>query len=286
MDSCEEHVTIVSGGIPLRAVICTPPDTSPAPALIICHGAFEYKERYLDMARYAARAGIAAMVPDMNGHGESGGERFEIQISRWVENIRDCIDFLTARREVDADRIAAFGLSTGGTAVIEAAIVEHRLKAVIAYAPTVRNVMTVPDMLIYFCVLPFGFLKKVFTGRPLAIPMPELVRGRKLAWDNDAHRSIMEDPYFKASYVPIPGALQASWVTTITRADQLAVPTLVIHGEADEVDRPLSSQMLYERLTCTKKLALLPEMGHVASVERHREKMYQLTVSWMHEHLC
>jgi uncharacterized protein len=285
MVSCEEFVTIVSGGIPLRAVIVSPSGISSTPALILCHGAFEYKERYLDMARYAARAGITTLVPDMHGHGESGGKRFEIQISRWIQNIRDCIDFLTARREVNADRIAAFGLSTGGTAVIEAAIVEQRLKAIIAYAPTVRNVMTVADMLLYFCVLPLGFLKKVFTGRPLAIPMPELVKGRKLAWDNDAHRSIIEDPYFQASYVPIPGALQASWVTTITRADQVTIPTLVMHGEADQVDSPLSSKMLYERLTCIKKLALLPEMGHVASVERHRDAMYRLTVSWLHEHL-
>ena len=101
-----------------------------------------------------ADAGIAALIPDMNGHGESGGDRYRISIARWIEDIRRGIDYLGRRDDTRGLATAAFGVSTGGTAVIEAALVEPRINTMVLLAPTVRNMMTPAEQLAYYILLP------------------------------------------------------------------------------------------------------------------------------------
>src|SRR5918997_614585 len=49
------------------------PAGTPWGGLVILHGAGSHKENHADMARAAARAGLAVVRYDMRGHGESGG---------------------------------------------------------------------------------------------------------------------------------------------------------------------------------------------------------------------
>ena len=40
----------------------------------MCHGFGSGKENHASFGEMAARAGYAALIPDLRGHGESGGE--------------------------------------------------------------------------------------------------------------------------------------------------------------------------------------------------------------------
>lgn len=233
------------------------------------------------MGTYLADAGIAALIPDMNGHGESGGDRYHVSISRWIEDIRRGIDYLGTRGDTRGLKTAAFGVSTGGTAVIETALVEPRIDALILLAPTVRNMMTPAEQLAYYVLLPFGYIKKYLTGRPLKIPLSELMKKKRMVRDDVLQCAMIKDPAFLASYLPIPGAHQASIVDTVKRAGAVRVPTLVMHGEDDEVDRPDSSRRFFEGLRCDRKLILLPETGHLGCVDRHRSAVYEHTAEWI-----
>lgn len=277
-------ITYRSGGNMIRAALFGKERENRSPAVVICHGAFEFKERYFELAAYLSERGITALVPDMNGHGESDGDRYHVNIHRWISDIRGALDFLIDETGVDPHGISAFGLSTGGTAVLEAALVEPRLRSLVVFAATVRNVMTPLDMLLYGALLPFAIVKKAVTGRPVQIPLRDLVGKRKIAWDSESHRSIIEDPRFQAAFVPIPGAYQASVVDTIDRVHSISVPTLVLHGENDEVDRSDSSRLLFERLTCEKKMIILPETGHAGCIDRHREAVFGYTADWIRGH--
>ncbi len=65
-------MTVTSDGLRLAALLYLPRET-PAGALLVCHGAGSRKENHAIMGEQAAAAGLAALVPDLRGHGESEG---------------------------------------------------------------------------------------------------------------------------------------------------------------------------------------------------------------------
>ncbi len=275
-----------SAGNTIRGILFVPDDSEEkVPAVMVSHGAFEFKERYVELCENLAMNKIAALVVDMNGHGESEGDRYHIDMRRWISDISTGIDFLTMQPEVNPDAIAAFGLSTGGTAVIETALVDARIKALILFAPTVRNIMKAGEIVLYSLLTPLGFMKKVVTGEPLKIYMPQAIGKKSLAWDEKINRTIIQDERFQKSYVPIPGSWQSSMVDTIKRAERITIPTLIMQGENDEIDSPDSSKMLYDRLLCEKNLIIIPETGHLGHLDEKRGKMFKYTSRWVNEHL-
>src|SRR5437667_6021771 len=111
----KETVVIHSLGESLAGVLFLPETSGAAPALILCHGAGEFKENYFELCEFLAERGVAALALDMHGHGESGGERFHVKIAEWVADIHAALDFLCEHPRIDSESIGAFGLSSGGT---------------------------------------------------------------------------------------------------------------------------------------------------------------------------
>ena len=144
MNSSREDVCLRSLGDELAATLFLPTGNQPAPVLIICHGAGDFKEHYFELCESLATRGIATLPIDMHGHGESGGTRFHVDMRQWVADIQAGIEFLLKHPRIDGGRIAAFGLSSGGTAILEAALVEPRLKSLVALDATVRDSLSLP----------------------------------------------------------------------------------------------------------------------------------------------
>jgi uncharacterized protein len=67
------RLTIVSDGLRLAGLLFMPAATPPAGALLVCHGAGSTKENHAVMAEQARDGGLAALVFDFRGHGESEG---------------------------------------------------------------------------------------------------------------------------------------------------------------------------------------------------------------------
>ncbi len=122
---------LTSKGDTLSAVLFKPEGKPPFPALVIYHGALEYKEHFFELGEYLAKRGILSLIPDMHGHGESGGERFHVDMTEWVADVQAAVTSLETYAEVNAARIGAFGFSSSGTAVFEAAIIDSRIKYLI-----------------------------------------------------------------------------------------------------------------------------------------------------------
>src|SRR5207302_1416804 len=128
----QESVELTSLGDKIVGELFLPASPAPAPSLIVCHGAGDFKENYFELCAYLAEAGIAALALDMHGHGASGGERFHVNISQWIADVKAAVQFLSTHPNLDPNKIAAFGLSSGGTAILEAALIEPKLKALVA----------------------------------------------------------------------------------------------------------------------------------------------------------
>jgi len=282
-----ESVRLSSEGDQLAGTLFLPAVEGTAPALIVCHGAGEFKENYFEMCEFLASQGVAALVLDMHGHGESGGERFYVVIRQWVADIRAATDFLSDHAAVDASRIGAFGLSSGGTAVLEASLLEPRLKALVVADATVRNSLHWWTSLLLKSLLLLGRIKKRLTSRPLRVPLARMSLGPKLAADPAVNRRLLSDPRSLEAFmaVPLPGAEEAFLVDTIERAPNITAPTLVLWGEEDQMDPLETGRRLFAALGCRKRLEIVPGNGHAGHLDRNRAKLFAATAEWVQENM-
>jgi uncharacterized protein len=288
MKATQEAVVLRSLGDDLAGTLFLPEGKAKAPVLIICHGAGEFKENYFELCELLANRGVATLAIDMHGHGQSAGERYFVMMRQWVADVQAAIDFLLKHSRIDGNKIGAFGLSSGGTAILEAAVVDPRLKALVALDATVRNSLpfAMSAFLKFFVFL--GKVKKALTKKDLRIPLAKMSGGLHLASDAEIDKKLQTDPRALAAYnsFPFPGAAEAFFVNTIKRVSSIAIPTLVLWGEDDQVDPPETGRLLFEALKCKKQLHIIPGNGHAGHLDRHRDKVFSLTADWMLENLA
>jgi alpha-beta hydrolase superfamily lysophospholipase len=287
MKALTESVRLRSLGDELAGILFLPEDKGRCPVLIICHGAGEFKENYFELCELLATRGVATLAIDMHGHGQSAGERYYVSMRQWVADVQAAIDFLLTHPRIDGKKIGAFGLSSGGTAILEAAMVDPRLKALVALDATVRNSLPLPMTVFLQLLVLLGRLKMLLTKTDLRLPLAKMAGGFHLASDPELDRKIQTDPRALAAFnsLPFPGAAQAFFVNTLKRVSKIAIPTLVLWGEDDKLDPPETGRLLFKALTCKKQLHIIAGNGHVGHLDRHKDKVFSLTADWAVEHL-
>ncbi|WP_377266902.1 alpha/beta hydrolase family protein [Peterkaempfera sp. SMS 1(5)a] len=111
------------------------PDRSGArrPTVILTNGS---DGQDVDMWTYGVQAALErdwnALVYDGPGQGQLLFVDRVVFTPRWERVVTPLVDWLVARADVDADRIALTGLSMGGTLAPRAAAFEHRIAALVA----------------------------------------------------------------------------------------------------------------------------------------------------------
>jgi alpha-beta hydrolase superfamily lysophospholipase len=282
-----ERVMIESLEESLQGLLFLPRTPERAPAVILCHGAGDFKENYVELAEYLSERGIASLALDMHGHGESGGARHYVEMREWVADVRAAIDFLSRDSRINPASIGAFGPSSGGTAILEAALVDSRLKALVLLDATVRDSLPFAMSLSLRFLNCVGRIKRQFTSHDLRLPLMKLAGGMEFACDPEVNaRLVSNERVVQAlNAFPLPGAAQAFFVDTIKRLRQIRVPTLVLWGEEDKLDSPETGRMLYAELTCKKQLHIIPGNGHAGHMDRNKEKVFALTCEWLLENL-
>jgi len=281
------NVSFLSGPDKIVGALFIPKAATPLPALIICHGALDFKENYHELCEYLAGKGIASLAIDMHGHGESGGSRFHINISDWVSDIRCAIDYLEQRPEINGKSIGVFGLSSGGTAVLEAAMLDKRIRCIITLDATVRNTLTPSEHLGIKILNTAGRIKRFITKEDLRLSMVKPFANVPAASDPEVNLRWRENPKVLKmwSNVPFPGFTPSLIVDTIKRVHLITVPTLVIHGEDDKVDPPETARLLFAALGCVKRLCIVPGNGHLGHMDRNKDVVMEQTSDWAHTHL-
>lgn len=104
---------------------------NPAPAALIMCGADVFKEDRGWAGEMAMEEGLGSLVMDGPGTGENPFPWDPSSVKAWMA----AVDYLADRPEIDADRIAAFGISRGGYSVMQlAGAYPEKVKAVVAIA--------------------------------------------------------------------------------------------------------------------------------------------------------
>jgi pimeloyl-ACP methyl ester carboxylesterase len=118
----------------LAAVFETATVEEPQPAVVLLHGFTGWKEEahIESLATALAQAGISSIRFDAPGSGESDGTfASNYRLSNYIESVGAVLQWLSAQKEVDTERIGTWGHSMGGFAAIASAV-RHadRVKAV------------------------------------------------------------------------------------------------------------------------------------------------------------
>lgn len=283
-----EELEFESSGVILKARFVPTPLANPQSVVIVCHGAGEFKENYLELAAYLADRGIASLLLDMHGHGASGGRQYHVNMREWVADISAALDYLETRGDVDSERIGALGLSSGGTAILEAAVHDSRLKALIPLDATVMNTLPwcVSATMRMLCAV--GWLKRALTGKDLRISITKLLDEVPMASDPAINARLKVDPGKLKAFMnfPMPGAAHAFFVNTIRRVPEIKAPTLVVWGADDQLDPVSTAHALFQKLSCEKGLEIIEGNGHVGHLDRNRARVFEVAAEWLLKHLA
>ncbi|WP_017522321.1 alpha/beta hydrolase [Pseudomonas nitroreducens] len=133
-----KHVTYRNLGWDSAADLYLPPnfdESKKYPAIVSTHPIGSCKEQTSGnvYGQQLAEQGFVVLAFDASFQGASGGEpRFIEDPAIRVSDIRFAIDFLVAQPYVDVQRIGAIGICGGGAYTINAAITDHRIKALVS----------------------------------------------------------------------------------------------------------------------------------------------------------
>lgn len=105
--------------------------TNKVPAVLVMCGGDMYKEDREKYADGAMNEGMAALVVDAPGTGQTSFAHAPESVVAW----QSALDALQKRPEIDGNRIGAFGVSRGGLWVMRLAAHDQRIKALISCAP-------------------------------------------------------------------------------------------------------------------------------------------------------
>jgi uncharacterized protein len=111
-------------------------DGRTAPAIVMAHGLSGTRRDGLGpFAERFAAAGVAALVFDHRGFGDSGGEPDLFHPTRQLEDWRAAIAAARSLPGIDPGRVATFGSSMGGGNALAAAADDNRVAAAISQVP-------------------------------------------------------------------------------------------------------------------------------------------------------
>jgi pimeloyl-ACP methyl ester carboxylesterase len=239
-------------GATLRGWLFLPQEVNNLPAVIMTHGFTATRTMTVDKyGEVFAEAGFAALVYDHRGFGASDGEpRREINHFFQAKGYRDAITALSARPEIDADRIAIWGDSLSGNVSLMVAAIDDRPAVVVAQVPGCGMELPPPDVdgsafAAYAEILNsddiMGLPRDTSERRPVVMPDPMrqpcffdelsawrwfIEHGARLnsKWENDTQRSVMklDAPYSVvhcAPHVKVPTLLMFSYEDEIPNAN-------------------------------------------------------------------
>ena len=179
------------------------------PAVFFIGGADSFAEEIYFAGKQALERGWALLLVDTPGRGSSMylkgiGTRPDYEISG-----KACIDYLIARPEVDADRVALMGISMGGYYAPRVAAFEKRITALVAWS----GCYSILEDLYDFCVHLQPTVQRLLGG----------------VTHEEARRLL-------------------KGYTMAGIANNISCPALITHGADDRLMRVEGAQRLYEEI--------------------------------------
>ncbi|MBI3536379.1 MAG: alpha/beta fold hydrolase [Chloroflexi bacterium] len=264
----------------VRGVWFEPSGNRKSPAIVFAHGLASTYAEFGDYPQKFSARGYTVLAIDFRGHGSSDGMRGLISETRWVEDLRHAVDFVSAQKNVDAQRIALFGHSLGGGAVICAAARDARVRAVVAGATVgrIRDELGGGEYLTYRVVDAVNRLQKIVTRKSLYIPYR--VTYKDIFFDDQA-RARAEKQGFLQRQIPIDNVPLLLKQDALSGAQNLRVPALIIQSEKDAVVKATSTRKVFDAIPSDKEYYLIQGSGHSFATDCKSAEVFEKIAAWL-----
>ena len=283
-----EPVSYFSDGLRLDARFYRPDREDAAlPAVVFCPGSRVTKETpyYHEYIPRLVDSGLAVLLIDYRGWGESEGTAGDLYPMQQVADVRNAVTYLQTRSEVNPGRIGLFGVSFGGALGVEAAARDERIRAVVTVlSPMDGSAMLRGSRREYEWVQLLGQLdadrrQRVETGSGestdhFSPPTPERSKTTALS---------------QAPIPPIPLAcLEAIAEFRPLDAVHRIAPraVLLIAATLDPTCPVEHSRLAYEAAGSPKRLVVIESTEHYGTYVKHMDRILEEACSWFERHLA
>jgi pimeloyl-ACP methyl ester carboxylesterase len=199
--------------------------------------------------------GRGVIMIDTPGMGQSELPRFPLRVGTIADRLAEAV------RKLGVDRVDVLGYSHGGIVAQEFARRHPEMLARLVLVATTAGIPWVPPRPRVQRAL---LSTRRYRSRAAAERDMPILAGGRVARDPDILRMILDDrqahPPTTRGYhylgLGLFGWCSYLWLHT------LRCPTLVVHGSADPLVRPVNGRVLAARIS-TARLALLPGAGHM-----------------------
>ena len=246
--------------------------------LINLHGLGDHSGLYPTLATHSPSRGIALYAYDMRGNGRSPGQRAYLR--SWQEYLDDLGAFLQRVRQWEPNLpVFVLGNSLGGLVVLEYAL-NHpvELSGVIAAAPPLGRV-GVPRVLMALGRV----MSRLWPRFSLQVGMD--LSG--LARDPKVVEMLVSDPLFhRRGTARLSTEVTAAIARVQTRAADLQVPLLLLHGSADRMVPPDGTRIFFSRVTHPDRTFREYEGAyHALFADLNHDEVLQDVEHWIVAHL-
>lgn len=239
-------------GVKLCGILSNPGSEK---VVVLAHGTGSTKDRipYVNLERSLNAKGIATLRFDFFGHGESEGKFEDLTMTEAIKDVLAAIKFAKTKgfRE-----IGLMGCSFGGMASIMAASQSK-------------------DLCVLALKCPVSDYMQVFTGLPEDYPLEQ--------WKNNGFIYYVnaENKKFRLNYTYFLDVIK---INVYAAAKNITIPTLIVHGDADDVV-PVEQSKKTASLIKNCKLEIIPKAGHDFSGPGQFEKMQKLIADFLVKYL-
>lgn len=251
------------------------PDGETRAVMLLVHGLAEHSSRYAGFADFFTSNGIAVYTLDHPGHGKSGGRRAHV---RHFDDFHDALAqrLTMAKTENPGLPVFLLGHSLGG--LIAASFLLER-QADFAGAVFSGAAIRAPQE-------PSGFA--LLINRVISIVWPTLgvlqLDANGVSRDAAVVEAYESDPLVFRGKVTARLAAEVFRVMDVVRnnASRIALPILVLHGEADVMTDPAGSLELHENAaSADKNIIVYDGLYHEIFNEPERLKVMGDVLDWL-----
>jgi alpha-beta hydrolase superfamily lysophospholipase len=239
------------------------------------HGYAEHSGRYEGFGSWFAARRFAVHAYDHRGHGRSRGRRCHVRV--FGEYLDDLDRFLESlRREHSRVPITLVGHSMGGLVTV-AYLVDRR--PVIHSAVTSGAGLAVGRDISRLRVGAARILRYLLPRFPLGSGLDP----SGLSRDPEVVKDYLEDPLVSRSMTAsLAAELLGAVPRTASRAVEVAVPLLMLHGEEDPLCPANGSRAFFDGVAITgSDLRIYPKLRHEIFNEPERERVYLDILEWL-----
>jgi pimeloyl-ACP methyl ester carboxylesterase len=262
------------------------------PAIVLCHGFGGLRKFWFpEFAAFFTAAGYAVLAFDHRGTGDSQGTPLRLIPTEQVADTQAAVTFLETRPEIDAARIALYGISYGGANAAYTAAIDRRIQAmvcVVGYGDGerwLRSLRREYEWIDFQKRLTEDRRRRALTGASQLVDTSEvLIRDPEALEHEAAARAQHPDRVTQVTLDTAEAIIAFKPEAVVARIAPRA--SLFIGVEEDRLVPTRETLALYENAREPKAIHLFPAIGHhaVYYVE-NLPKLLGLGLDWFDRYL-